>query len=59
MSLEIASFMSRVQNDCSDVKRGVVGELVVLFDLIPSVIRRKADSGVYTIAVGNILKRLH
>jgi hypothetical protein len=59
MSLEIALFMSRVQNDYSNIKRGVVGELIVLFDFILSVIRRKADSGVYTIAVSNILKRLH
>jgi len=59
MSLEIAPFVRRIQDDCGDVKRGVVSELVVLFDLILSVVRRKADSSVYTIAVSGILKRLH
>jgi hypothetical protein len=51
MSLEIASFIKRVQDDSGDVERGVVGELVVLFGLIPGVVRRKTKSGFYTMAV--------
>jgi len=59
MSLEIAPFVERIQDDSSDIERRVVSELVVLFGLVSSVVRRKTESGFYVIAINSLFKRLH